>query len=214
MFDETQPQLTRRDSTAAQALLDAAVMRTLATLAVLAMVGSPALADEPTTIRATTARSGVSRGFPVASRAVDDIRVEVVDVGTDGGNHPLRVDLDDHTYWTAAQTMDEVKSACRAGKCVTTAITRESIDESNGIAWIRFAVVNEVDHNDPDGTDHDFTTHTTAVMGCKLPHDKAAPQCAWFQPEALESSHVDISGTTLTVTSSTGTVETVELSFG
>ncbi len=191
-------------------------------ISALAVLASPAMADQATPgatpVHATTARSGGAGGFAITSRKLDDgFRVEVLDAGEDNANR-LRVGLTDgQTYWTASQTLDAVTSSCGAGKCVTTAMTRESIDESDGIAWVRFDVVTEVDHNNPDAegdSDHDFTTHTTAVMGCKLPHDKVAPRCAWFAPQVMQSSHVDIFGTTLKVTTATGTVDTVELSFG
>jgi hypothetical protein len=190
-------------------------MRTLAIVA-LAMISAPAVADPSatTTVRATTARPVQASGFAIASRAVDNLRIEVLDNGMDGDSHPLRVSMTDgHTFWTAPQALEAVRESCGAGKCVTTAITRETIEQADGIAWIRFELVNEIDHNDPDASDHDMTTHATAVMGCTLPHDKAGPRCAWYEPGAAQSSKLEISGTTLTVTSATGTVDKVELSF-
>jgi hypothetical protein len=193
-------------------------MRTVSLAAALSLVSvvvaGPAFADS-TTVRATTARAGVARGFAVASRGfAGDLRVEVLESDPGAGTPELSVGLSDgHTYWTATQALDQVRSDCGAGKCVTAAITRESIDVADGIAWVRFEVVNEVDHNDPDASDHDFTTHTTAVMGCTLPHDGVAPRCAWYRPGVAQSSHLAITGTTLTVTSTTGAVDTVQLSF-
>jgi hypothetical protein len=192
-------------------------MRHLASVAALVVLAGPALADSTTTtvaIQGKAARVGVARGFAAAGRTVGDLRVEVLESDPGADAPQLHVGLSDgHTYWTSTQTLDAVHRDCGAGRCVTTAITRESIDQTDGVVWIRFELVSEIDHNDPEASEHDFTTHETAVMGCSLPHDKIAPRCAWYEPGVLQSSHVDIAGTTLTVTTTTGTVQTVELAL-
>jgi hypothetical protein len=172
-------------------------------------------ATDSSVIEGKAAREGVARGFAAATKTVGDVRVEVLESDPGADAPQLRVGLSDgHTYWTSTQALDAVHRDCGAGRCVTTAITRESIDQSDGVVWIRFELVSEIDHNDPDASEHDFTTHATAVMGCTVPHDKVAPRCAWYEPGVFQSSHLDTAGTTVTVTTTTGTVKTVELALG
>jgi hypothetical protein len=198
-------------------------MRSLVVL--LVVLASPALADTSSSmpnapvrhVQAQPARPGYVSGTTIASKPLaHGVRVDVLDLDeTRFGEHIIRVALTDgHTWWTAPDDLELRARDCRLGTCVDSTRDAMTIDEADGIAWVRFQISSTLTRNTSNAGDLDRTTHDTAVMGCTLPHDGQPPRCALYDPGVWASSSVSIRGTTLTVNhEATGPTAVVEFAL-
>jgi len=197
----------------ARGVLIRLAMRSLLVATVAVAATATAVADPSEIIHAEPAKPGLLAGTPVATKAFGHGRIDVLDLAQPAfDEHDLRVVVSDGTrWWGATDDVAIYDVDCATGKCMHDALDRVTVEVAGDIAWVRFERTTEVRHNDPDLRDLDRDTHTTAVIGCSLPHDGEPPHCAKLDPSVLASSTVTIHGTTLTVRDEAP--RTVEIAF-
>jgi hypothetical protein len=188
-------------------------MRSLCVATLLATATTAAIADPSTTLQAEPAKLGQLAGATIATKAFGHGRIDVLDLAQpEFGEHDLRVAITDGAqWWGATHDIAVLDVDCATGKCLHEALDGVTIDVVGGVAWIRFALVGEVRHNDAMMRDRDRDTRATAVMGCALPKDGGPPRCALFDPGVWQSSSVALRGSTLTVHGELA--QTVEFAF-